>query len=281
MPCVYILTNQSMPGMVKIGQSSRSAAERCREVGGSTGVPTPFKVAHEFSTVSAEAAVRLEKLVFRHLRKKRVDPRREFFEVSADRAKEVIQEIGEDKHLLFVAPQYYRTDSGVVRQIQEIIYDDEPEVLQVQNDFMETGLDNEPGIIRGSAYLADIPGDIWVGKWFKDDGSSVQQVIRGQGNMRAWLQSFGTVENGKVVARSNVPSISFRGVGKCNHKSAIDHRPKNKGTTWSFINENLHVFVVLGMVAFLLYQLFSAVPFIVAFIWLIVLYLRKRQSATS
>jgi hypothetical protein len=120
-----------MPGMVKIGQSSRSAAERCREVGGSTGVPTPFKVAHEFDTVSAEAAIRLEKLVFRHLRKQRVDPKREFFSVSVDRAKQVIQEIGDDKHLLFVAPQYYQTRSGFVRQIQEIIDDDEPQQKQV------------------------------------------------------------------------------------------------------------------------------------------------------
>lgn len=100
------------------------------------------------------------------------------------------------------------TPQKQVRQIQEIIYD-EAETEQEQasknrDDFMEAGLDNERGLLRGSAYLADTPNDIWVGRWFNEDGSKVEQIIRGQGNMRDWLESFGKVENGKVVARSTV-----------------------------------------------------------------------------
>lgn len=42
---VYILTNPSMPGLVKIGKTSRSVGTRVRELN-STGVPMPFKTAY-------------------------------------------------------------------------------------------------------------------------------------------------------------------------------------------------------------------------------------------
>ena len=39
---VYILENASMPGLIKIGKTSRDSVERARELSSATGVPTGF-----------------------------------------------------------------------------------------------------------------------------------------------------------------------------------------------------------------------------------------------
>ena len=44
---IYVLVNSSMPGLVKIGKTTRRPSDRVRELSGVTGVPTPFVVAYE------------------------------------------------------------------------------------------------------------------------------------------------------------------------------------------------------------------------------------------
>ena len=51
---VYILENDAMPGLIKIGKTSRDSVERARELSATTGVPTPFKVAFELSSEEYE-----------------------------------------------------------------------------------------------------------------------------------------------------------------------------------------------------------------------------------
>lgn len=46
---VYILTNPSMPGLVKIGMTTRTPDARALELD-QTGVPTPFEVYNYFIT---------------------------------------------------------------------------------------------------------------------------------------------------------------------------------------------------------------------------------------
>lgn len=43
--CVYILTNPSMPDLIKIGKTEKTAPERAEELY-TTGVPTPFEVVY-------------------------------------------------------------------------------------------------------------------------------------------------------------------------------------------------------------------------------------------
>jgi hypothetical protein len=60
---VYVLVNSSMPGLLKVGKTTRSVAERCAELTSATGVPTPFVVAFEqlFEDCdSAEQAIHAE-----------------------------------------------------------------------------------------------------------------------------------------------------------------------------------------------------------------------------
>lgn len=44
---IYVLVNSSLPGLVKIGKTTRSPSERVGELSGATGVPMPFVIAYE------------------------------------------------------------------------------------------------------------------------------------------------------------------------------------------------------------------------------------------
>lgn len=75
---IYVLVNSSLPGMVKVGRTTREPAERAAELSASTGVPTPFVLA--FSQAFANCA-EAERLVHYELEKRglRVAQNREFF----------------------------------------------------------------------------------------------------------------------------------------------------------------------------------------------------------
>lgn len=79
---VYVLRNDSMPGIYKIGMTLRSPRQRAEELSAATGVPTDFEVAYyaEF-----EAPREVEMFIRRELDDHRVNESREFFkmEVSA------------------------------------------------------------------------------------------------------------------------------------------------------------------------------------------------------
>ena len=72
---VYILTNEAMPGLVKIGKTTRDPASRALELH-QTGVPFPFTVA---LSVFAPDCHELERAVHADLNDCRVRPDREFF----------------------------------------------------------------------------------------------------------------------------------------------------------------------------------------------------------
>jgi hypothetical protein len=74
---VYILTNEWMPDIVKIGRTARDVELRASELW-QTGVPAPFDV---FTKVSTPDCVGLEAKMHGALRKYRVAKNREFFRV--------------------------------------------------------------------------------------------------------------------------------------------------------------------------------------------------------
>ena len=72
---VYILTNPSMPGLVKIGKTTRNVEQRANELY-QTGVPEPFVVSYEVETPNC---TELESLAHDAFRECRVNEGREFF----------------------------------------------------------------------------------------------------------------------------------------------------------------------------------------------------------
>lgn len=80
---VYILKNPSMPGLLKIGKTTRSVQQRANELW-QTGVPTPFEVVAE---VLSPDCHELEKAVHSLLAGTRVSEMREFFAVDEAHAR--------------------------------------------------------------------------------------------------------------------------------------------------------------------------------------------------
>jgi hypothetical protein len=85
---VYILTNPHMPGLVKVGMTTRTPTDRLAELTAASGVPAPFKL-EWCRAVSNCAAV--ERSVHRMLDDRRVSGRREFFRCDVATARQVVE----------------------------------------------------------------------------------------------------------------------------------------------------------------------------------------------
>jgi hypothetical protein len=83
---VYVLSNESMPGYVKVGRSIHGGASRSKSLY-QTGVATPFVLEFEIFTKDHEW---LESQAHMNLKFNRVNPDREFFKCSASDAIEEI-----------------------------------------------------------------------------------------------------------------------------------------------------------------------------------------------
>jgi T5orf172 domain len=83
---VYLLTNRSMPGIVKIGSSERNPVERAAELF-TTGVASPFSVRRVWTVYSSRL---VEQQLHRELNQFRVSRSREFFRLSPAKAEVLI-----------------------------------------------------------------------------------------------------------------------------------------------------------------------------------------------
>lgn len=85
---VYVLSNPSMPGVLKIGKTTRSVDERARELSNETGIPTSFVVEHSTETIDCH---NLERAVHYRLVKERVNDKREFFKLDLKDAINIVE----------------------------------------------------------------------------------------------------------------------------------------------------------------------------------------------
>jgi hypothetical protein len=88
---VYVLVNSSLPGLVKVGLTTRSPDERAEELSSATGVPTPFVIAFSqfFSDCRAAEAFVHEALSQRGVR---TAANREFFSGSVQEVIRVVMQ---------------------------------------------------------------------------------------------------------------------------------------------------------------------------------------------
>ena len=91
---VYILSNPTMPGLVKIGFTKNRPTKRAKEINAATGVAMDFIVEWAFPCFNAHD---LEKEVHAYLQSEgfRVNNKKEFFNITLEQAKAVIERIGE------------------------------------------------------------------------------------------------------------------------------------------------------------------------------------------
>jgi len=79
---IYILINEAMPGYVKIGKTSSSLEQRVKELSASTSVPLPFTC---FYACIVKDASFVERQLHDAFDNNRINPRREFFQISPER----------------------------------------------------------------------------------------------------------------------------------------------------------------------------------------------------
>jgi|GEM_PF-5063260 len=91
MSYIYLLSNASMPGLVKIGMTTKLPEERASQLS-TTGVPGKFEV-HDYWTVDPEELRSAELKIHKSLERYRYAKDREFFELSVEEAQSFI-----DKH---------------------------------------------------------------------------------------------------------------------------------------------------------------------------------------
>ena len=87
MATVYILINQSMPGLIKIGITERKVEERMRELYSSSAVPLPFEC---YFALEVKDAKLVEKKIHHGFDDYRINENREFFEIDPDKAKSIL-----------------------------------------------------------------------------------------------------------------------------------------------------------------------------------------------
>lgn len=80
---VYILSNSAMPGLIKIGHTTRAVDERIAELNSATGIPTPFIIEDYFESTDPQSH---ENILHKLLERYRVSSNREFFRVTKEEA---------------------------------------------------------------------------------------------------------------------------------------------------------------------------------------------------
>ena len=88
---VYVLSNPTMPGILKIGYTELTPEKRSKQVSNHTGVPAEYEVEFAYRCVDGK---KIEKEVHIYLRKKRLNRKREHFTINLEEAIEVIEKIG-------------------------------------------------------------------------------------------------------------------------------------------------------------------------------------------
>jgi hypothetical protein len=88
MSFVYILINEAMPGLVKIGRTTTSVKQRISELNQPAGIPLPFTC---YYAARVEDCIKVEKKLHEAFGDHRVRDRREFFRLSPHRAQAALE----------------------------------------------------------------------------------------------------------------------------------------------------------------------------------------------
>ncbi len=79
---IYLLTNEAMPGLVKIGRTNDSVEARIVGLSTASGVPLPFEC---YFAAQVKDCAKLEKTLHQLFSESRLNPKREFFNVDPEK----------------------------------------------------------------------------------------------------------------------------------------------------------------------------------------------------
>lgn len=107
---VYVMSNESMPGLIKIGMSTKIPEERAKELSSATSTPTPFTVEYYALFDDMRKAERLA-----HQKMQRYHHGKEFFQAPPEKAIQAIERLGISFSKIFSKPDNDRK----VRELEE------------------------------------------------------------------------------------------------------------------------------------------------------------------
>ena len=87
---VYVLTNSAMPGLVKIGMTTRDSIDAMMKELYSTGVPVPFDCSYACEVKVSDCA-KIEKALHTALGSNRINANREFFSIIPEQATAILE----------------------------------------------------------------------------------------------------------------------------------------------------------------------------------------------
>lgn len=79
---VYVLTNEAMPGLVKVGLTGDKVESRITQLNAVPGVPLPFEC---YYAAEVDDMKRVESLLHQLFSEHRINPKREFFKVDPEK----------------------------------------------------------------------------------------------------------------------------------------------------------------------------------------------------
>jgi len=141
---VYILVNPSMPGLVKIGKTSKHPSERAKELQ-QTGIPTPFLVAYHAHVDDMDF---VEREMHSRLSKYREASNREFFKIepttAIDELLAVVEGIRLSDDECYAAPEepQLSTSAYLVKLNPQRGYDRHELPITLPRELLSMSLDN-------------------------------------------------------------------------------------------------------------------------------------------
>ncbi len=112
---VYVITNKAMPGLVKVGRTSRTPEHRARELGGA-GAPYPYEVRYALKTTAHHAIEAAAHRVLRSFRLKHAGGGIEWFACTVKEATEAIRKAAQTVEGWLSAGSLMRSMASIFRR---------------------------------------------------------------------------------------------------------------------------------------------------------------------
>ncbi|EMD5788153.1 GIY-YIG nuclease family protein [Proteus mirabilis] len=191
---VYILSNEYMPGIYKVGMTTISPENRAKELSSATGVPDKFKVEASFYS---EFPSNDESTVHDYLDKYRINESREFFKCDLEEIIETCEEVciarvGDKVEVLADSYDIICTESLDKLHLGELFDSLNVSVFGCKVATAER-------LIRLAVHLCSKRFNTSHALYFKEDTAYLVQSVIGQ-NLEEWKK-----HNPELANRSEVP----------------------------------------------------------------------------
>ena len=112
---IYILSNPSMPDILKIGKTERDPDERISELSNVSAIPSTFNLEYKVFVPDCHSA---EKSIHEALKAMRVSERREFFDISVSEAIDIVK----SQVVINIAEELLKYDNDLLSKVIDYVF---------------------------------------------------------------------------------------------------------------------------------------------------------------